>query len=174
VVVRFVDKGYHVIREGGKKPRWGLLGGEALEEYAREHGEEVFRHEFMFATLGDAVYVFRFNGEYWPHIDECGTLGPYGSLQEALGDKNCESHSLVQPTQASSSIWCSELSAEEIAKLLDAEGLDEEHHLSVGINGEVWRYDKSGKFKRVEDDEEIRRLKRQKWSLIFDIEPDDE
>jgi hypothetical protein len=128
-----------------------------LEQAILEHGEEVFCHDYGNSHFGDVVSVLQFKGEYWSHAGECGTFGPFSNLKEAL---LCEDAGVLEVTTASTSISCSELSAEEIVEMLKPgsgtwkgvladwkEGRDEEddsEKFYLSINGEEWFCTESG------------------------------
>jgi|GEM_PF-2794796 len=105
-----------------------------LIEQITNDGALVFSHEWISDGPGAGASwagIYLWKGRFHSLSSDFGYAGPFSSFDEAL-----HQHSMSVVTSASTSIGCSLLDAEEVARRLCwCEGAD-----MVEINGESWVY----------------------------------
>jgi hypothetical protein len=120
-----------------------------LSELIFEEGEIVFRLFWDSGGPGrgaDEELIYKFRDLYWPHSSDYflsgpeGFSGPFDSLDEALAED------LFVVTDATVSVTCKELSAEELVKRLQV--ATEEPGHTVELNRQLWQVSPDGELKR--------------------------
>jgi hypothetical protein len=129
-------------------PRFDPEGDDALEEL-RTRGEAVFEKSWIGGTPddepgGSREVLYRLDGKYWYASEIDGLVEPFASLHDAL--EACDD--LVAVTEATTEVWCSELSPVEITRYLRDYTLDQS--VDFDINDETWRLE-DGRWVRVLD-----------------------
>jgi hypothetical protein len=97
--------------------------------------------------------VYRWRGQFAYVSPDFGSDGPFNTWEEVLKQKD---DCLFGVTEATTFIWCSLMTAEEIAARLTYYGYDDDEHFPFEVNGELWGYNKeTGKFEpRPEEGEQ--------------------
>jgi hypothetical protein len=114
-----------------------------------EKGECVFANDWDSGGGAGCERVYRMDGKFAFASADYGNAGPFGSLEEVLKQQDC----LLGITSATDSIWCSLMTAEEIAARLTYYGDDDEHY-PISVNGEMWGYNpETGEFEPRPDEE---------------------
>jgi hypothetical protein len=121
---------------------------ESLVDRIVEKGKAVFSHDWDSGGPGAGAgseTVYRWRGKFAIGSEVYENPGPFGSLDEALEELG----NLLTVTGATTDIWCSLLTAEELAKRLQP--YDDDEGYAIMINDEPWAYRKGKGFKRIED-----------------------
>jgi hypothetical protein len=117
-----------------------------------EKGECVFAHDWESGGLGAGAgceQVYRWRGKFAFASADYGNAGPFDSLEEVLKQQDC----LLGVTSATDSIWCSLMTAAEIAARLTYSGYDDDEHYPISVNGESWGYNpETGEFEPRPDE----------------------
>jgi hypothetical protein len=99
-----------------------------------DQGEVVFSHDWDSGAPGvgaGSEQVYLWKGRFFIYSLDCGKFGPFASLDEALQEQD-----LLMVTSATTSIQCTLLEANELAKRLECD----EDGYEIEINGESWVY----------------------------------
>ncbi len=109
-----------------------------------EDGDSVFEHSWDSGGLGSGggmAFIKELNGQFAMSSLDIGSEGPYATFEEALA-----AFELLTVTSASTSVWCSLLTAEELAKRLECD----EDGFELEIHGQPWVYRaEKGAFERA-------------------------
>ena len=119
---------------------------EVLPDLIREKGKKVFEHDWDSGGPGAGAgteVIYRFQDLYWPDSEVEGIYGPAESLEEAL-----EAGDFLKVTDATTAISCVEISAVELAKMLQAAAGDEADVVFL-LNGQKWQLDPNGQFSKL-------------------------
>jgi hypothetical protein len=131
-----------------------VLTDEDLVDQITEEGECVFEHSWdggASPAANGSMQVYRWRGQFAYASTDYGSGGPYGSWGEVLQEKGEE---LFAVTSATDSIWCSLMTAEEIAARLTYYGGGDDEHFPFSVNGESWGYNtETGKFEPRPDED---------------------
>jgi len=123
---------------------------EFIERVNRD-GEEVFEHEWDSGGPGAGAgceRVVMYKGQFWYCSNDQGTHGPYDDLQQAL-----DSHGLLMVNEATTEIYSSMMSTEEILEQLGCQFEDTENFELI-INGEAYVYVKGVGFSEAEESDD--------------------
>jgi hypothetical protein len=128
------------------------LDDDEIVERIIEKGKCVYKQEWDGGASPAAngfMSVYRWRGRFAFEFPDVGSDGPFGSWEEVLKAKGDD---LFGVTSATEYIWCSLMTAEEIAARLTY--YDDVEHFPIRLNGETWGYNKeTGKFDPWPDEE---------------------
>jgi hypothetical protein len=119
------------------------LTGPKLRDQIIDAGECVFEHEWDGGGPGAGAgveRVYRWRGKFAFASADNGRAGPFNTLEDAL-----QAQDLLHVTDASTGVYCSLLTAQELAGQMTCE----EDGCLVAVNGETWGYNQqAGSFER--------------------------
>jgi hypothetical protein len=134
-----------------------LDDGEDLEHDSGDFGAVAREGEVVFSVEWDSDApgagagghaVLRWRGKFYVMSDDLGDSGPSETLDDVLEDQD-----VSWVSTATTSVWSSMLTAEEVAARLH-HGLDEDHEFE--INDEPWAYRATvNRFVRLGDVEDV-------------------